>query len=189
MSLPNLEELKKLRKELGLTQSELAKKAGVSQPLIARIESLDVDPRLSTFRKIYETLEEIKKEKISAEEVMHFPVVTVSADSKLRDTIEIMSETDFSQLPVVEDGTPVGSISESNILNEIEISDPNEVDKKKVKDCMGSGFPTVSPSTDIKGVVGMLEHTPAVLVMDKGELVGVITKQDIMKVLEGEKHG
>ncbi len=52
MQLPTPEDLKKRRNELGLTQSDLAKRAGVSQPLIARIESGDVDPRLSTVRKI-----------------------------------------------------------------------------------------------------------------------------------------
>ncbi len=42
MQLPTPEGLKKRRNELGLTQSDLAKRAGVSQPLIARIESGDV---------------------------------------------------------------------------------------------------------------------------------------------------
>ena len=63
MQLPTPEDLKKRRNELGLTQSDLAKRAGVSQPLIARIESGDVDPRLSTVRKILEAFEEAKKEK------------------------------------------------------------------------------------------------------------------------------
>ncbi|MCG7853963.1 MAG: helix-turn-helix domain-containing protein, partial [Methanosarcinaceae archaeon] len=36
MSLPTPEDLKQKRAELGLTQNELAKRAGVSQPLIAR---------------------------------------------------------------------------------------------------------------------------------------------------------
>jgi len=46
MFLPTPEELKKRRTNLNLTQNELARLAGVSQPLIARIESGDVDPRL-----------------------------------------------------------------------------------------------------------------------------------------------
>jgi len=33
-----LEEVKKIRKKLGLTQTELANRAGVSQSLIAKIE-------------------------------------------------------------------------------------------------------------------------------------------------------
>jgi len=35
--LPTLEEIKKLRKKLGLTQQELAEESGVSQSLIAKV--------------------------------------------------------------------------------------------------------------------------------------------------------
>lgn len=62
MQLPTPEDLKKKRIELGLTQSDLAKRAGVSQPLIARIEMSDVDPRLSTVSKILGAFDEVKKE-------------------------------------------------------------------------------------------------------------------------------
>ncbi|MHA1431033.1 MAG: helix-turn-helix domain-containing protein, partial [Candidatus Freyarchaeota archaeon] len=50
--LPTPEDIKRLRKKVGLTQTELAEKAGVSQSLIARIESGSVDPRLSTLQRI-----------------------------------------------------------------------------------------------------------------------------------------
>ncbi|MGP8331846.1 MAG: helix-turn-helix domain-containing protein, partial [Methanosarcinaceae archaeon] len=62
MQLPTPGDLKQKRTELCLTQSELAKRAGVSQPLIARIESGDVDPRLSTLWKIFEAFGAIEKE-------------------------------------------------------------------------------------------------------------------------------
>ncbi|MCD4809259.1 MAG: helix-turn-helix domain-containing protein, partial [Methanosarcinales archaeon] len=52
MFLPTPGDIKKRRVGLNLTQNELAKLAGVSQPLIARIEAGDVDPRLSTLTKI-----------------------------------------------------------------------------------------------------------------------------------------
>ena len=51
MFLPTPEDIKKLRLELKLTQHDIATRAGVSQPLIARIESGDVDPRLSHFAR------------------------------------------------------------------------------------------------------------------------------------------
>ena len=49
---PSPQELRSLRKKANLTQKELAMKAGISQALIARIEAGDVDPRVSTLRKI-----------------------------------------------------------------------------------------------------------------------------------------
>lgn len=186
MTLPSLEDLKKLRKKLGITQDELAKKAGVSQPLIARIESMDVDPRYSTFKMIYETLKEAKKEKMSAKEVMHSPVTSISANKKIKDAIDIMRKGDFSQLPVVENKIPIGSVSENTIVEEIETSGPERVTEKEVRTVMEDSFPTVSPTTDLNAIISMLEYAPAVLVTKKGRLKGVITKQDIMKIV-GEK--
>lgn len=188
MTLPSLEDLKKLRKKLGITQDELAQKTGVSQPLIARIESMDVDPRYSTFKKIYETLEEAKKERLPAREVMHSPVTSISADQDIKDAIEIMRKSDFSQLPVVENDIPIGSVSEKTIVEEIETSGPERVIDKEARKIMENSFPTVSPTTDLYAVINMLEYAPAVLVTKKGKLKGVITKQDIMKIVEEERN-
>ncbi len=45
--------LRRERRKAGLTQEELAKKAGVSLPTIARIEAGYIDaPRVSTLRKL-----------------------------------------------------------------------------------------------------------------------------------------
>ena len=46
-----------LRKERGLTQSDLASMCGTTQQQIAKIEGGIVDPKLSTLRKIAESLE------------------------------------------------------------------------------------------------------------------------------------
>ena len=43
---------KQYRKELGLTQSELGKRAGISQPIITRFESGNYNPSLEFLVKI-----------------------------------------------------------------------------------------------------------------------------------------
>ena len=47
-----------IRLKAGLTQTQLAKKAGVSQPMIARLERGDQDrvPTLSTINKVFKAL-------------------------------------------------------------------------------------------------------------------------------------
>lgn len=54
-------EIRKIRKELGITQEELAKKAGVTQAYIAKLEAGKVDPRLSTLNRILQALLECKR--------------------------------------------------------------------------------------------------------------------------------
>jgi predicted transcriptional regulator len=51
ISLPSV--LQDTQKRTGYTQGELADAAGVSQPLISRIEQQDVNPRSSTLQIIY----------------------------------------------------------------------------------------------------------------------------------------
>ena len=61
--MPNyeLEEIKKIRKKLELTQTELADRAGVSQSLIAKIEAGRIDPTYSKTKKIFAALSDLEK--------------------------------------------------------------------------------------------------------------------------------
>lgn len=55
ISMPSV--LKDARERTGYTQGELADTAGVSQPLISRIEREDVNPRSSTLRSVFDQLD------------------------------------------------------------------------------------------------------------------------------------
>jgi predicted transcriptional regulator len=68
MQIPTGKDIKKSRKDNGLTQSELAERAGVSQPLIARIESNDVDPTIDTLYSVVAALNDSSSD-IEQEEV------------------------------------------------------------------------------------------------------------------------
>ncbi|MBU4502216.1 MAG: helix-turn-helix domain-containing protein, partial [Nanoarchaeota archaeon] len=48
-----LEEIKIRRNKIGLTQTQLARLAGVSQSLIAKIESKKIDPTFSKTKSIF----------------------------------------------------------------------------------------------------------------------------------------
>ena len=185
VSLPTPEDIKKLRKKVGLTQTELAKLAGVSQSLIARIEKGTVDPRLSTLRRIIEAIKLVEmraKKAKSAKDVMYSPVITIKSSNKVKKAIELMEKYAISQLPVVNDkGVPVGSITESTVLKKLLSGEPEKILKLKVEEIMEESFPTITPSTNIKDIQQLiLKKYPAVLVMEKGKIVGIITKIDLI---------
>ena len=185
VSLPTPEDIKKLRKKVGLTQTELAKLAGVSQSLIARIEKGTVDPRLSTLRKIIEAIKLVEmraKKAKSAKDVMYSPVITIKSSEKVKKAIELMEKYAISQLPVVNDkGVPVGSITESTVLKKLLSGEPEKILKLKVEEIMEESFPTITTSTNIKDIQQLiLKKYPAVLVMEKGKIVGIITKIDLI---------
>ncbi|HIJ12173.1 MAG TPA: helix-turn-helix domain-containing protein, partial [Halobacteriales archaeon] len=103
MELPTPQSLKNRRIELGLTQNELGMRAGVSQPLIARIEGGDVDPRLSTLRRIVNAMDEKSGSLVRAEVLMHQDVISVSPADTVQATVKRMQDTGYSQLPVIQD--------------------------------------------------------------------------------------
>lgn len=174
MELPTPADLRERRNELELTQSELADRADVSQPLIARIEGGDVDPRLSTLRRIVSALAEAETGIVRAEDLMHSEVISVSPDDELSDAVQKMEEEAYSQLPVLQDGIPVGSISQGDLVH------AEEDDRSApVREFMSESFPTVSEDTTLDEVTSLLEHYKAVMVTDSGETVGILTEADI----------
>jgi len=185
MFLPTPDDIKKMRLELSLTQHEIAVRAGVSQPLIARIESGDVDPRLSTLRKIFNAFDAARKEKVEARQIMHDSVIHTSSDRSIEDAARIMEEQGFSQMPVIDNGVPVGSISTDQIVRSMTDQDIKKVSHLRVANVMGDSFPTVSQTTDSNTISRILEKNPAVLVLEKGKVIGMVTKHDIMKMLRG----
>lgn len=183
MELPTPESIKKRRVKLGLTQSALAEKANVSQPLIARIESGDVDPRLSTVKSIIAALDEMEKSKTTAKDLMTSPVICLVPEDTVESAVKLMEKYGFSQLPVLENGVPVGSISESILVQAMGSGDISKISTSRIRDIMEESFPAVSPKTDMGTASHLLETYHAVLVMELGKVIGVITKYDVMRLI------
>ncbi|GAB6861151.1 CBS domain-containing protein [Haloplanus litoreus] len=174
MDLPTPQDLRERRTSLDLTQSALAEMADVSQPLIARIEGGDVDPRLSTLRRIVAALDEAEGGVVRAEDLMNETLVSVAPDDSVADAERRMEEAAFSQLPVLQNGLPVGSISFSDIRHEGE-----NVGQKAVAEIMSEQFPTVSREDSVDKISNLLDYYKAVIVTESGEAVGIITEADI----------
>ena len=177
MELPTPEDLRERRTELELTQSELADRADVSQPLIARIEGGDVDPRLSTLRRIVDALQEAEGGVLRARDLMHSPVVSVAPDDSVHETTELMNEKGYSQVPVVREGSPQGLIGTSDIRQRPE----ENVGDLPVAEVMGESMTAVEPDATLDAVDSHLDHNDAVLIVEDGETVGIITEADVAR--------
>jgi predicted transcriptional regulator len=175
MELPTPADLRERRNELDLTQSELAERADVSQPLIARIEGGDVDPRLSTLRRIVNALEEAEGGILRAEDLMHSPVYGIEPDDSIKFAIETMNQEGYSQLPVIRDDYPVGIVSLGDVRN-VDAEDPGDL---PITDVMRESITTVTRETTLDEVDTHLDHHDAVIVIENGEMVGIITDADI----------
>jgi predicted transcriptional regulator len=177
------EEIRKERKRRGLTQSLLAKKAKVSQALIARIEKQQVDPRLSTLRKIVEALiEEEQQRGTRAIDIAVRDVIVINHDDTIEKAVKLMRRYGISQLPVLRNGTPIGAVEELELLKAFsKEKDVESFYKKKVVEAISSVYPMVEPDASIADVIDyLLKGHNAVLVTRNGQLEGIITKIDVL---------
>jgi len=188
--LPDLSEIRIKRKKLGITQKELAEKAGVSQALIAKIESGQVDPRYSTLKKIMNALEEIERERVKATIIMTPNVVYANEDEPLLKAITKMIKGAFSQLPVKNsEGKIVGTLDEETVIKSTLNYDPDELQKLKVKDVMKPPLPSVPPDASVRMLITLLSESSAVLVVDRGgNVLGIITRSDLLEYFSDKKQ-
>lgn len=182
MKIIHPREIRSLRTRLGLTQAQLAERAGVTQAYIAKIESGDADPKISTLERISKTLRDAAdRNETTAEDVMEKPIISVSSDDKTRKAIRLMESNDISQIPVLKERKQVGSLSEETILHGISDGEDDLVETE-VRKVMDDPFPAISKEGDLETVFHLLKHNQAVLVLEKGEPVGIITKADILRL-------
>ncbi|MFH0797915.1 MAG: CBS domain-containing protein [Candidatus Woesearchaeota archaeon] len=177
----DITQLKNIRRKIDLTQSQFAKKAGVSQSLIAKIEAGKIDPTFSKVKKIEDALMKITHEQEAvAKSIMISNVTSVNPNTKTKDIISILNKHAISQVPVIEDGNVRGIVYESNLL---EKSAEPHFNSMLAKDIMAEAPPIVTEETKISVVSSILKFYPILLVSKDGRIAGLITKSDLLKSL------
>lgn len=169
--------IKKLRLKAELTQKQLATLAGVSQAHVAKIESGNVDPRLSTINRILNVLGTGEGRK--CRDIMTRGVIYAKPGDSVMKASEIMIHNAVSQLPVSDGNRIVGTITEQGIVRNLRSNLANE----KVRKVMDLPLPEIPEDTSVEAVAAMLEKSPGVLVKRGRETVGIVTRTDLLKTL------
>ena len=125
---------------------------------------------------------------LTAQEILdqkqdQLPLVTLSPTETLNDAIALMRGKYITQIPVVDNGDVVGTITESRVLNTI-LDDPALKDSP-VTLAMSDPFPFVLPTTRIDVISKMINRDcPAVMVKgEDNDNLSIITKYDLISVL------
>jgi len=183
--LPTLDEIGRRRRLLAKSQKQLAYLAGVSQSMIAKIESKRISPSYLKTKAIFDTLEGLeRRNEFKAKDVSHAKVVSVHAHDAVSKGVRVMRETGFSQLPVFNNDRVVGSLTEKIILEKLlSAPKPDEISRQSIEKIMDEAFPSVNEETPLSMVSTLLQYSPAVLVTKRGHLQGIITKADLLKVI------
>lgn len=141
---------------------------------------------LDVFRNI--NLEKAPKKQIC--EIMTTRVVTASPDDPITRVWDKMVEEDFTGLPVVKEGRPIGMITRFDILKRgwariSKESDtrPVESTQMRVEKLMSSPMYSLTPEASLASAIEiMLKHDVGrISVADDGKLVGIVDRNDLIK--------
>jgi len=184
--LPGLDEIPRRRRLLSMSQKQLANLAGVTQSMIAKIEARNISPSYLKTKAIFDTLESLeRRNEIKAKDICHGKVVGVQVHEPITRAVHLMRETGFSQLPVFSGDRLVGSLTEKTIVQKLVTSPkPDLASKREIETIMDDVFPTVNELTPVSMISSLLQYEPAVLVLRRGHVLGIITKADLLKVIK-----
>ncbi len=109
-------------------------------------------------------------------------LVSVEADEPVLLAIDRMRKHNIDQLPVMENGKPVGTITDARLFDAI--LEDADVRTQKARVVMGPALPVIEPDAHLEEIAKRLGHgSPAVLV-EQMHGYGIITKQDIIGKLK-----
>lgn len=181
--LPDLDEFRRMRKFMGLTQEELAQRMEVSQSMIAKIEAGSINPSYKLIQRMHKILFSIDHEnQTKAYEIMS-PVIFVKTNDTIQHVFELMRKEGISQVPVFSsNGKNIGSVTEETLLDVLLRGKTlEEIVDKPVEEIMDDVFPVVNRKTPLNAITSLLQFSAAVLVTEKGKIGGIITKADLLK--------
>jgi cystathionine beta-synthase len=110
------------------------------------------------------------------------PMITVKHDDTVKTALDLLRKYEISQLPVMRGSEIVGSVNDVGVMQAV--FDQSDILHRPVSDVMGRPFPALEQHEEIERAYKLLTlANPAVVVVDEGEPIGVVTRQDIISFL------
>ncbi|HXW67420.1 MAG TPA: CBS domain-containing protein [Thermoplasmata archaeon] len=183
--MDELTEVRKRRTALGVSLGELSRAVGRSTATLSRIERGQIRPSYELVQRILAYLEMhegTRTPRLTVADIMNRELVTIDSTATLATAAHRLESGAFSQLPVVEEGRVVGSVSEAGLLRALALPGAK---RTRVGDILESAYPVVDEAFPAELLPGLFGRYPAVLVARRGEPIGIATKTDLIRGLRG----
>lgn len=114
--------------------------------------------------------------------IMSREVMTVDPATPVHQVLELMYATKHLGFPVIDRGSLVGMVT----LDDIHRTNPIDRDALLVRDVMHPGAISLPPEAPVVDALRVMsaQNIGRVPVVENGELLGIVTRNDIMKVVE-----
>ena len=129
-----------------------------------------LDTEVRTLRDISD-----RKKSLGIEEI-----ISIKEDDKVKDVLELITKTGYTQIPVLRGKQSIGAIREGRLLSKL-VDDPT-IYNSLIKDVMEESFPILEAKSEIAEVKKLLKEYPAVLVSDFGLVTDIITRYDLINL-------
>jgi CBS domain-containing protein len=116
---------------------------------------------------------------------------TCRRDSSLKEAASLMREHDCGAIPVVENGKPVGIVTDRDIAIRVVAEGKNPADRS-VGDIMSSPVITAHPTDGAETLLRKMQREQVrrvVIVDDGGSCVGIVAQADIALALDEARTG
>ena len=119
-------------------------------------------------------------------EVMVKNVISLHKHEKVQKSIEIIAEKSIAGIVVLNPkNKPVGMVSEGDLFRKVILKnkDPKKINLSSI---MSKTLLTVDAGLSIRDIVSIMdkEKVSKLPVLDAGKLVGIITKHDVLKIIQ-----
>jgi cystathionine beta-synthase len=108
-------------------------------------------------------------------------VITVGPEDTLLTAYQRMRLADISQVPVIEQGRPIGILDESDVL--MAVHGDEQRFRDPVRSAMTARLQTLAPDASMEQVLEVLDRGLVAMVMDGGQFIGLITRIDLLNYL------
>ncbi|GAA2865039.1 hypothetical protein GCM10010472_22960 [Pseudonocardia halophobica] len=130
---------------------------------------------------------------LRADDVMSSPVITVRTGTPVAPAAALLAAHGFTAAPVVdENGRLLGIVTEADLVRDrFRPEGWPERRTPEVVDEVMSGTPAMMrPEDDLADVVSLMlsAHVRSVPIVDDGDLVGIVTRRDALRVIAREEH-
>ncbi len=121
---------------------------------------------------------------IPVKEIMTRDVCTARKDESLLNASRKMLEFGVGSIIIVENGKPIGIVTERDILKKV-VARNKVPSKVKLEEIMSSPLITIKPTTSLREATDIMRKRGIrrlPIIDDNGNLVGIITDNDILSV-------
>jgi cystathionine beta-synthase len=109
-------------------------------------------------------------------------LVSITPENTVAETVELMKKYDIEHIPVMQDGQPIGSVSENGLFQKV-FSNP-EIKNAFVNSVIEPAYPVVDFDTPVERLGSLInKEIGAVLAKDEKGDYHIVTKYDVIQSL------